>query len=84
MPNLWSLLTFNRDYDHHGPAGPTAFWKVSNEIDDSPSEEDPEDADDEATEFEEEVEVEVVEVDMDNPLHQQIAEQLGVSALEHR
>ena len=22
-----------RDFDIHGPAGPTAFWKVSNEID---------------------------------------------------
>ena len=21
-----------RDHDHHGPAGPTAFWKVSNDI----------------------------------------------------
>ena len=50
-----------RDYDHHGPAGPTAFWKISNEIDDNPSEEDHDDADDEGeTEYEEvEVEVEV-------------------------
>ncbi len=24
---------FDKDYDIHGPAGPTAFWKVSNSID---------------------------------------------------
>lgn len=36
----------NRDHDQHGPAGPTAFWKVSNEIDDSPGDESG-DADDE-------------------------------------
>ena len=35
-----------RDHDHHGPAGPTAFWKVSNEIDNSLVD-DPDDADDE-------------------------------------
>ena len=27
-----SLLTRRRDFDRHGPAGPTAFWKVSDEI----------------------------------------------------
>lgn len=24
---------FDKDFDEHGPAGPTAFWKISNEID---------------------------------------------------
>ncbi|KAF2157787.1 hypothetical protein K461DRAFT_274017 [Myriangium duriaei CBS 260.36] len=23
---------FDKDYDHYGPAGPTAFWKVSNDV----------------------------------------------------
>jgi len=23
---------FDKDYDHHGPAGPTAFWKISDQI----------------------------------------------------
>ena len=45
---------FDKDYDHHGPAGPTAFWKVSNEIDESPKD-DADDADDEEddTDYEE-------------------------------
>ncbi|KAF2117108.1 hypothetical protein BDV96DRAFT_571564 [Lophiotrema nucula] len=33
---------FDKDYDPHGPAGPTAFWKVSDEIGES----DDEDSDD--------------------------------------
>ena len=23
---------FDKDYDPHGPAGPTAFWKISDEM----------------------------------------------------
>ena len=23
---------FDKDYDDHGPAGPTAFWKLSNDL----------------------------------------------------
>ena len=71
-----------RDYDHHGPAGPTAFWKVSNEIDDSPSE-DFEDADDEGEEVDGEVVGELI-VDPDDPQYQHMLEVLGVSALEQR
>jgi hypothetical protein len=26
------LLTVDRDYDMHGPAGPTAFWKVTDDV----------------------------------------------------
>jgi hypothetical protein len=26
---------FDKDYDVHGPAGPTAFWKISDEVPDS-------------------------------------------------
>ena len=33
----------DRDYDVHGPAGPTAFWKIS---EDPNGEQDPEDDDD--------------------------------------
>ncbi len=29
-----TVLKLLRDFDRHGPAGPTAFWKISNEIDD--------------------------------------------------
>lgn len=27
------MANWQRDHDRHGPAGPTAFWKISNEID---------------------------------------------------
>lgn len=35
LPLIYSSFSYNlsRDLDEHGPAGPTAFWKVSNEID---------------------------------------------------
>ncbi|USP79455.1 uncharacterized protein yc1106_06729 [Curvularia clavata] len=34
---------FDKDFDVHGPAGPTAFWKISDEIPDSDDEDDTED-----------------------------------------
>ena len=30
---IWRMLIVCRDFNIHGPAGPTAFWKVSDEID---------------------------------------------------
>ncbi|KAH0037062.1 hypothetical protein KCU78_g1789, partial [Aureobasidium melanogenum] len=30
---------FDKDFDRHGPAGPTAFWKVSDYIEDKDAEE---------------------------------------------
>jgi len=36
---------FDKDFDPHGPAGPTSFWKVSDELDE-PESSDEEDDDD--------------------------------------
>jgi len=30
-----------RDFDDHGPAGPTAFWKISNKVEEQPKPADP-------------------------------------------
>jgi len=62
---------FDKDFDEHGPAGPTAFWKISNEIDERDglgSEGDDGDDGEEdgwwGEEGDEEVEVEVVVLQM--------------------
>jgi hypothetical protein len=79
-PNIMTIPNPNRDHDHHGPAGPTAFWKVSNEIDDSPAD-DLDDADDEGdAAYEEEAEgdeVEEEEIDIANLNVEQIIAVLG-------
>ena len=68
-PNLsrafW--LTDNRNHDIHGPAGPSAYWKISDEIDDRDSAdsdadagEDADDEDDEDLEGED-ILIEIIE-----------------------
>lgn len=34
FPCSHKCLTYRRDYDMHGPAGPTAFWKESDQLED--------------------------------------------------
>lgn len=29
------MFDFNRDYDIHGPAGPTAFWKENDSLEET-------------------------------------------------
>ena len=39
---------FDKDFDRHGPAGPTAFWKVSDYINDKEDDQTPGANDDDA------------------------------------
>jgi hypothetical protein len=55
--NFWFAveLTVKRDHDVHGPAGPTAFWKINDHLDGGADYDSEEEEDDDWTEDPEEV-----------------------------
>jgi hypothetical protein len=67
-PSILTSISNNasRDHDEYGPAGPSAFWKVSNEIDDKKEHNhwDTEDDDEESDDYVEDSDEELQNVEL--------------------